>query len=75
MDKVKVAKELLKLAKMLSAADEKEELTKKFEKLTLGGRDADEIAKNAKEYQELCEEWAKEFPDELPPVPGKIDLK
>lgn len=74
MNEVKIAKELLKLAKDLTAADEKEKLEKEFEKITLGGKDAKELAKNVKEYQKLCDEWAKEFPDELPPVPGKIEL-
>lgn len=71
-ENIKIAKELLKLAKMLNAADDKEKLEKEFEMCTLGGKDAKEIAKNDKKYQELCEKWEQKFPDELHPAPGKI---
>jgi hypothetical protein len=50
MNEIKIAKELVKLAKILTAADEKEKLEKEFEKITLGGKDAKELAKNVKEY-------------------------
>ena len=76
-ENIRIAKELVRLAKEIAAADEdkeKEALKKKFENFTLGGKTADECLKNAEEWKKLCEEWNKKYPEELTPVPGAIEI-
>ncbi len=69
MKNEKVAKELMRIARHLIFASEREDLEKKFDKLVLDGS-----VEAAKEYADLCEEWKKQFPDEMPPVPGQIKI-
>ena len=74
-ESIRIAKELVRLAKEIAAADEdqeKEALKKKFENFKLGGKTADECLKNAEEWKKLCEEWKQKYPEELPPAPGEV---
>ena len=66
----KIAKELIRIAKSLIAADDEENLKKKFEALNLDGSE-----ESAKKYADLCKEWNQKFPDKLPPVAGSITIK
>ena len=75
---VRIAKELMRIAKELAADNggdaDMDALRKKFENFTLGGKSADEIAKNADEWKKLCDEWKSKYPDELPPAPGSVKI-
>ena len=70
-ENVRIAKDLLRLAKMIAADDEeagKEALRKQIESLK---GDGDYVAFYQK-YLDLCKEWKKQYPEELPPPPPEI---